>query len=260
VYRFTLQPGSGLPGLNDASYFTFAVEPVAEAEASKCADATVTYAMAVSNVKFRACGTSGSAPSAGAPQPSVSCADYQACRHAGTAAVQTSNWREALAYFEAAHERDPDKGGAWMDIGGAYVALGRYGELGDAWDKALRLGQPLGIEACRERTLQPCELGILWLGPEEVSFMTLTSRQKIFSGAPADVAVKRETNHASQGHVSLTLEANRKSYQLDFVPGGVPCEISLFVSCPDGSARQTAIANYVAAAIPRLATGRISEK
>ena len=91
--------------------------------------------------------------------------------------------------------------------------------------------------------------------------MVLPSRQKIFSGAPTEVAVKRQTNHAAQGHVSLTLEANRKNYQLDFLPDGVECEVSVFVNCPgDGLTQQTAIGNYVAATIPKLVSGQFSKE
>jgi len=54
VYRFILQPGSGIPIMNDSSFFTFAVEPLAEAESAKCVDVAVAYAMMIANTKYRA--------------------------------------------------------------------------------------------------------------------------------------------------------------------------------------------------------------
>jgi hypothetical protein len=99
---------------------------------------------------------------------------------------------------------------------------------------------------------------MLWLKPTEVYFMVGT--QKVFTGAPSEVLIKRQTNHTAQGHVSLTLEVNRKNYQLDFISFGVECEFSAFVNCSaDGSARQTAIGNYVAATIPKLASGEFGK-
>jgi len=188
-----------------------------------------------------------------APTPSAACGDYQSCRRAGSAAMPASRWQEALAYAEAAHAKDPERGGAWEDIGNAKLAMGRYDEVPAAWDKALRTDQPLGFNACHERGIKSCERGFLWLKPTEVFFMV--GARKIFSGAPSEISVKK-TEHAG-GHVSLTLIIGGKDYQLDFVPWGVSCEFGVFVNCSaDNSARQTVTGNYVAATIRKLASGR----
>jgi hypothetical protein len=264
VYRFTLEPGSGLPGLNDAHYFTFAVEPVADAEsAAKCADASVSYAMAVSNVKWRPCGPSARprpADGTTAAAHPASCDDYQACMKAGNSALASSNWQDALDAYLAAVPKQPLLGEPWVNMGRAYLALGSNDQLTAAWDQVLRLRQDLGIFACHEKVLQPCELGVLYLGAKEISFMVLASRQKIFAGTPTEVSVKKQTNRASQGHVSLTLESNGKTYQLDFVPDGGQCEFGNFLSCQgNGPSQQTVVGNYVSATIPKLASGQFTK-
>jgi tetratricopeptide (TPR) repeat protein len=260
VYRFTLQSGSGLPGLNDASYFTFAVEPIAQAEASKCVDASVTYAMMVSNVKYRPCGAGVRPPSSGepgTPAAAAGCANFQTCMSAGHSAMRSSSWQEALGAYQAAAPKMPQSGVPWLYIGKAYLGLGRNDDFHAAWDKALQLAHSLSIDACHERALQPCERGILLLSPTEVSFTVLAGRQKIFAAAPTEVAVQRQTTHAAQGHVSLTLEVNRKKYQLDFLPAGIQCETNVFVSCQaDGQAQQAAIGNYVSLTLPKLSSSQ----
>jgi len=178
--------------------------------------------------------------------------------NAANAAIGSSNWAEALSYSQAASSKQPEAGGPWANIGKAYLALGRNDEVPSAWDKVLRFGQPLGIEACRERALQPCEQGILWLSPKEIAFTFAAGGQKLFASPPGELTMKTGSGSVKG---SIRFEINRKRFVIDFVPAGIDCAFygpnsGGYLQCPDEALPQEAtIAGYVSRTIPKLTSG-----
>ena len=194
VYRLTL--GRNENPFGAAPSVMFAVQPIADAEASQCVNASVSYMMMMSKTAYSRCvgadtastpGNGASAPSGSAP--SAGCSDYDSCFNAGTAAFESKDLSRAEADFRAATKFSPDKDQAWRWVG--TVMLGnnevhQVGELASVWDKVLSLGGSLIISACHERAMQPCERGELWLSPKMVhaaSILSTTGRNCAGQGA-----------------------------------------------------------------------------
>ena len=247
--------------------FLFAVEPIPDAEASKCVDALVTYSMNMSDSKYTPCGerrpsettnqTEGASAVAGASVSSQSpCGDYDSCMRAGKSAFRPSSWSEAIADFQTAANQRPASGEPWIWLGRAHIAAGREPDALQAWDKAIALGSTIEIGVCHTRTLLPCERGDLNISPSTISFNAMG--RDVFTVPPSEVMAKGMMNLSQMGHVSFALEAQRKRYLFDFIPFGVNCQIQLVAQCPQqGMAQQMVVANYVSRSLPKLSSGEL---
>lgn len=272
VYRFTLQPGDAL--LGGGMYFTFAIEPIAQAEASKCVDASITYAMMVSNVKYRACspqtrsgtpdgsgGTSAAGSSPGGTARVSECSDYRNCFSAAMTAYKAKDWPSATEAFEAAAKQRPTSGEPWVWLGRVYLRDDRIDNvskaLSTAWDKALSLGATIMIGACHEKTMKPCERGDLALNAKSISFLA-RGTEEVFAAPPSEITPGRILDNSSAAHIAYNLKVAGKRYAIDFIPLGVACEFNMMVQCPpDGIAEQLTLANYVFQTLPKLASGTL---
>jgi hypothetical protein len=189
--------------------------------------------------------------------PAADCGDYSSCLQAGAQAIQSAQWDQALSYLQKASSLDPTKAVPWGYIGAVYLATGQYDQVPTAGNKNLSLGGPLGLKVCHLKTLQPCEQGKFLLGLKEISFFGQNG-QKLFAVAPSQVVVKGAFNDPSMLHAYFSIQAAGKNYKFDYIPIGVTCDISVLVQCPrEGIDQQFAVANYVAQAIPRLASGEL---
>jgi tetratricopeptide (TPR) repeat protein len=201
-------------------------------------------------------GTSSASSTLVAPQTVNNCDSYPTCMKAADAAVNLSNWKAALEYSQAAALRQPESSRPWTNIGRAYLALGRSDEVPSAWDKVLQFGQPLGVDACHERALKPCERGILWLSPTEISFTVSADGQKLFASRPSELAVKTRRNN-----ISISFETNGKKFIIDFIPVGIECALygpssGGYLQCPpEALPQEETVADYVSRTIPKLTSG-----
>lgn len=258
VYRFTLQPGSDVPGFGGGTFFTFAVEPITEAESTKCVDAAVTYAMMISDVKYRPCGSArprGPEPDVPAePKPiALDCGDYAACMSQGKAASARREWANAVAFFERAAKHRPESLEAWECLARANEKSPQPTTMLTYWDNILRLGGTVAIPVCHEKGIKRCEEGTVSLSSKEVSFTT-SAGQKVLSAALSEVTAKLLDHSADFGHVSFNLQIQKKNNNFDVVPVGLTCEIDTFVKCtPDGTAQQLAVSTYIFRTIARFA-------
>lgn len=261
VYRFTLQPGDSLMG--GGKYFTFAVEPIAQAEASKCVDASITYLMMASNAKYRPCGSSGErAPSpSGAPdsaaQHASSCGDFAACFQDGQKAAASADWQRAITSLESATSQDPSRANPWWYLGNVYLAVGQTNSFPAAWDNVINLSRSLAIAVCRDRSFQYCEQGNLFLGPDKISF-TGPNNHEVFSAPTSSVVMNGVTDTPQMGSVAFGIKAGGKKYNFEFRPVGVDCAYAVNVICTQqGKEQQLAVANYIANTLPKLVSGSL---
>jgi hypothetical protein len=200
-------------------------------------------------------GSPGSAP---AVPSAARCSDYDACSRAGNKAFEAANWPEALADFQTATSQRPSSANAWMSLGIAYLAIGRTNELASAWDQVLKLGQPIGITVCHQRSFQPCESGLLWLRPNTISFVV--SGRTLFSVPPSEVEIKRFGGDPVPW-AYISLRAASKNYTFYPFPVGVQCpdrgEAGQPICPPQGVAQQLAMVTYIAHTIQKLGSGTL---
>jgi hypothetical protein len=268
VYRFTLEPGGDIPGMGGGNFFTFAVEPMPEAASAKCVDASVTYAMMVSNVKYRPCGSrvpseasSGApgeapTPGSGAPKarPVAECSDYANCMSQGSAAYGASAWDSATGFFEIAAKKRPESAETWDWLAKLALRSGQPGHAFMYWDNLLKVGGAVAISACHERGIKRCEPGTISVSAKEVSFTTADG-QKVLGVPPSQVTPK-VLEDLDIAHVSFNLQVQKKNNRYAFVPAGIACEMAISVFCPpDGTAQQRSVSAYVSRTISRLAAG-----
>lgn len=257
VYRFTLQPGSDVPGIGGGNFFTFAVEPIVEAESAKCVDSTVTYAMMISNVKYGPCGSARPLdPEPNLPEPkpiALECSDYDACMSQGKAASARREWANAVAFCERATKQRPESLEAWECLAKANEKSPQPRTMLTYWDNILHLGGTVTIPVCHEKGMKRCEEGTVSLSPKEVSFTT-SAGQRVLSAAPSEVTAKLLDHSADFGHVSFNLQIQKKNNNFDVVPVGLACEMDTFVKCPpDGTAQQLTVSTYIFRTVARFA-------
>jgi tetratricopeptide (TPR) repeat protein len=192
------------------------------------------------------------------------CSEYVSCLKAGEAAVRTTDWGQALAYFQKASLLEPTNPGAWTSRGTIYLATGRSEQASAMWDKALSLGGPLTFVVCHPRLGGSCQSdrsdrGDLSLGPKLVSFIPPTGKQ-LFAVSPAEVT-SAEVSHrrVPLERNELQLKITGKNYTFDFVPLGIDCGKEESAYCEDDQAvaQQLAVFNYISQAIPKLASGTL---
>jgi hypothetical protein len=160
--------------------------------------------------------------------------------------------------FQAAAALQPQSGDPWVHLGIAYLAMGRNNDATSAWDKALKLGQPVGFRVCEKQGKQPCLQRVLSLSATEVSIIQ-TDGHKMVSITPADTKIKRVMNN---GIVAVfNVEANNIKFELQYGPYGVACtKPSLLVCPPEGLAQEWTVAQYVEQTVPKLAAGAFSHQ
>jgi len=93
----------------------------------------------------------------------------------------------------------------------------------------------------------------LSLGLKEVSF-SLSSGQKLFAVPPSQVKIRKDSILA--GVFLIYIDGKASKFQ--YLPLGVNCpdRMEAFVACPpEGVEQQVAVADYVARAIRKLASG-----
>jgi len=200
-----------------------------------------------------AVGGAGASSSVATPSK---CGDYDSCVQGGHKAFRSSNWSEALTDFLKAGNIRPNFGLPWFWAGNTYLVMNLFQDATSAWDKALALRFPLPFTACRERGIQPCELGDLEVGLKTVSF--LAAGQKVLDAQLADITILGTTNHKNQGYVNFGLVIEGKKYHFDFIPHAVQCSQLAHVNCPRiGIEQQIKISDYVSQVIPKLASGAL---
>ncbi len=249
----------------------FAVEPVSQGETARCVNQQLSYMMTLSKTKYTACTGSaaatspdqsnsaigGSTPSAG-NGGAAACSDYDSCLSAGKKDGVAKDWDGANTAFLVAAKQRPASGEPWVWLGRILLLDGQPHQVGDLaklWDKALSLGSTIMIGACHERTLQPCERGDLALGKDSVAFLVRGTEQ-VFSAPPSGIEPGKILNNPAASHITYSLKADGKSYALDFFPPGIRCTVNLMVQCTgDGMEKQLLISQYVAQALPKLASG-----
>jgi hypothetical protein len=189
------------------------------------------------------------------PPSQPTCGDFGGCIRAGNEAVKSSDWQEALSRFQAAARFRPASGNPWVYIGTIQLALGKYDDLGPAWDKALMLGESVAIGVCHKQGGRSCERGLLSLRSKEIT-LEQPGGQKVFAAAPSEVKFKGVMNNS---YVAVfTLEVAGKTFKFQFVPSGVECRMQLLLACPsEGVAQQAAVAAYISQTIPKLASGTL---
>lgn len=252
VYRFTLEPGEDLPGMGGGRYFTFAVEPIAEAENSKCADASVTYAMMVSNAKYRPCPAATARAALENSEAGSTCSTEATCMRTGDDALRKSAWGTSLAAYRKAAELSKD-GTPWFYVGRVELLVSPA-DVASAWDKALSSGASLPIPICRGSILKGCDSGTLTLSPKTISLWF--GRKEEFTVALGDVASVKITEHKLESFASIDIQVGGKKYSLDPIPLGVQCNWGAHATCgEDGMEQQRAVAGYVARTISKLANG-----
>lgn len=184
-------------------------------------------------------------------QSAVTCGDFNKCLGEGIGALQAEKFDIAVHDLQKAAQQNPTDALPWINIGRAYVGLNRTQDAVAAWDKALSLHSGIGFPACRERGIQVCERGNLDISADTVSFVI--DRQPVFQSPIAQVSVLGAVVHKFQGRANFSIEVQGKKFNLDFIPPGEGCTISAHVNClRDALDRQSAIGDYVAAAIMRL--------
>jgi hypothetical protein len=254
--------------MGGGNFFTFAVEPMAEAATAKCVDASVMYAMSVSNVKYRPCGSrvpseASTGALGGAPTPNTrvpmersvaECSDYASCMSRGTAAYRASDWGNATGFFEIAAKKQPESAETWDWLAKLALQDGRPGHAFMYWDNILKVGGAVAIPACHERGIKRCEPGTISVSVKEVSFTTADG-QKVLGVPPSEVTPTVFEDLAI-AHVSFNLQIQKKNNRYAFVPAGITCEMAISVFCPpDGTAQQRSVSAYVSRTISRLAAG-----
>lgn len=208
-----------------------------------------------------------SGPLAAAPSPGRAdaiCSEYVACLKTGEVAVKSTDWGQALAYFQKASLLEPANPGAWTFRGTVYLATGRSEQASAMWDKALSLGGPLTFVVCHPRVGGNCQSdrsdrGNLSLGPKLVSYNTSTG-QELFAVSPAEVTSAEVSRRlAPLVRNELHLKIKGKNYTFCFVPFGVDCgkEESAYCEEDQAVAQQLAVFNYISQAIPKLASGTL---
>jgi tetratricopeptide (TPR) repeat protein len=209
-----------------------------------------------------------SGPLSAAPSPSTAadiCSEYVACLKAGEAAVRSTDWGQALAFFQKACLLEPTNPAAWASRGTVYLATSRSEQASAMWDKALSLGGPLAFVVCHPRSGGICQSdrsdrGNLTLEPKLVSFIA-SSGKTIFSVPPSEVT-STDVSHkrAPLERNELHLKIEGKNYTFYLVPFGVDCgkEESAYCEEDQAVAQQLAVFNYMSRAIPKLASGALN--
>jgi len=187
------------------------------------------------------------------PPSATACADYDPCFEGALGAIRSSDWQRAIANFEAAANQRPNSPDPWNALGLVYLGMGRHEEAPAMLDKGLSLGR-VSLNVCHELTFR-CQEGTFSLGSDEISF-TRNSRKE-FAVPPSKVTPVRVVEFRKA--VGFRLSVEGKNYNFDFLPLGVTCDNSgIRPQCPEqGGAQQLAVANYVLATLPKLASGAL---
>lgn len=79
-------------------------------------------------------------------------ADFLSCINIGNIAAKEKRWEEALEWYKKAETIEAQAEGVHANIGGAYVALGKYEEAEKAFDRALSIN-PDNVEALHNKAI-----------------------------------------------------------------------------------------------------------
>lgn len=235
--------------------FRFVVSPLAEAEKSKCVDASYSYSMmSESHGTTNPCGTktpatepSGAEATSASPQ---GCADYDGCLKTGLNLFTKGQFDEALRAFTAAGALRPDAGDVHTLEGLVFLARGDETGMRSEWDEALHLGATLTLKSCFKRALgcEPTDLGV---DPKQIRLDGVDNHHW-FSVGPMEVKVvgssEEVTTAAADTGYPLTIQVNSKSYEIHFMPvasGGCKNRKGAYL-CPNpGAGQQRAISKYL---------------
>jgi tetratricopeptide (TPR) repeat protein len=215
------------------------------------------YQIEMADYKKLGKGPEGSeAPTPALPVPA--CADYESCFKGGLAALQASQWDSSASYFQAASSMNPSKPDPWAGLGQVYVAAGQYPDAGAAWDKALALGGTLNLSVWHYKAGR-FERGTFYLGAKEASFV-LPNHGRVFSAGLTELSSVKTHHPALMRNACLFgMKVGKRNYLFFFVPVGVECRAPERCSDPVGYGQEEAVANYVAQAVGKLASGRSAE-
>lgn len=83
---------------------------------------------------------------------SINPGDFLSCINLGNIAAEKQQWAEALEWYKKAEAIETQAEGVHANIGGAYIALGRYEEAEKAFDQALAIN-PDNIEALHNKAV-----------------------------------------------------------------------------------------------------------
>jgi len=169
-----------------------------------------------------------------------------------------------MAAFETAIALEPSinkkersiYGDTWTWLGRIYLRVNRIDDFTRIWDKALSVGNFLGIPACLEYKSRHCVRGMLDIGKTlsgyKIAFVVgLSSSKDVFRVSPLDVTVSGAANVVGAG--SLSFHVGDNAFMLYIIPWLGICKIKQTVKCgAEGTAEQLAIADYLTRTIPRL--------
>lgn len=188
---------------------------------------------------------------------SATCGSYDLCLRAGINAFESANWERAIVDFQGAASNRPDSPEPWVWLGKTDVAANHSGDAPAMWDKALRLGGQISLDACHEHGLLACENGSFVMSTKEISFTT-ARKKLLFSTPPSGVASVEMYMQLSGQDSDVRLRIAGKAYTIDFFPFGVTCDVGMYLQCPlDGAVQETSLTKYVAGALQALAAGKM---
>jgi tetratricopeptide (TPR) repeat protein len=78
--------------------------------------------------------------------------DFLSCINLGNLAAKEKRWTEALEWYEKAEAIESKAEGVYVNIGSAYVALGKYDEAEKAFDRAFTIN-PENVEALHNKAI-----------------------------------------------------------------------------------------------------------
>jgi hypothetical protein len=263
VYRLYLSPPDAM-SMNQNPGILFAVEPVADGETTKCADALITYMMMMSKIAYQRCssapvsGFDGSAPASSpvvqsaAPIPADCGHDFNACMKNGNQAISSSSWDQAIAFYKQAVQVQPANGNPWLGIGYGDLALGRLTDAKSDLDKGLKLGSQIALNIHYTKNIMSTpEFGSVSLSPTEFR-LSLDGKEPLsvpFNQVVANrVGGKQGSQYGSFSFIELVI--NGKKMRLEFMPLGANCSNAInndWVCAGDGNgaAQQQTVAQWL---------------
>jgi tetratricopeptide (TPR) repeat protein len=193
------------------------------------------------------------------PPADAVCSDYGDCVSKGKAALDSSQWDDAIAIFQTASNLDPSKPNAWLGIGAVYWETARYEEAATMFDKVLALGSTINVDVCRQHFLS-CDRGSFRMSTKEVSLVS-PAGQKVFSARLSEVTTQGAQLFGQEQAAYVAVRVSGKNYSLFYIPDKITCNFGLVPECPEpGLTQQKLFANYVHRTILKIAAGEFAKK
>jgi tetratricopeptide (TPR) repeat protein len=185
--------------------------------------------------------------------------DFDLCMKNGNQALSSSNWDQAIAYYKKAAQVQPSNGNPWLGIGYYDLALGRFTEAKDDFDKGLKLGSAIALNVFyRKSFMSTPETGTLFLSPTE--FRLSLDGKDVYSVPVKQVVASRVGGKPGSQYgsfSSIELVVNGKKMTFEFQAIGTNCSNGdsdnwVCTSDGNGAAQQQAVAQWLFDTINRL--------